>query len=60
MEAWGGGLKEGVWREGGGRLGGIGGLIERERGGVVVIVAFSFAGRRWKVLEVCKPFNPSF
>lgn len=28
---------------------------------VVVIGAF-FAGRKWKVkvLEVCKPFNPSF
>lgn len=40
-------------------VGGFGDLWMNRESRVVVIVAF-FAGRRWKVLEVCKPFNPSF
>lgn len=44
------------------------GILERRRGGIdregevvwLLLLPFFFAGRRWKVLEVCKPFNPSF
>lgn len=55
------GFKRGILERRRGEVRGDWGIDrERERWCGCYCCLFFFAGRRWKVLEVCKPFNPSF
>lgn len=54
------GFKRGILERRRGEIRGDWG-IDREREIVWLLLLLRFlGGRRWKVLEVCKPFNPSF